>query len=101
MRRIGAGQALQQVTDNVWSIGRPFYPPILPGKVDVGGRAAVVRLSDGTLWVHSPLQLDETLKQALAKIGEVRHIVSPNFEHVSFAPAVRTQPPITCATQCM
>lgn len=81
------GQALQQVTDNVWSIGRPFYPPILPGKVDVGGRAAVVRLSDGTLWVHSPLQLDETLKEALAKIGEVRHIVSPNFEHVSFAPA--------------
>ena len=57
-------------------MGRPF----MWNGIDVGGRAAVVRLSDGTLWVHSPLKLDEGLKQALAKIGEVRHIVSPNFE---------------------
>ena len=48
----------------------------------------MVKLSDGTLWVHSPLQLDEGLKQALARLGEVRHIVSPNFEHTSFASQV-------------
>ena len=83
--RGAAGQALQQVTKNVWSMGRPF----LWNGIDVGGRAAVVRLSDGTLWVHSPLKLDEGLKQALAQLGEVRHIVSPNFEHTSFASEVR------------
>ena len=66
-------------------MGRKF----LWNGIDVGGRAAVVKLSDGTLWVHSPLKLDDALKQALAQLGDVRHIVSPNFEHTSFASEVR------------
>ncbi len=65
-------------------MGRPF----LWNGIDVGGRAAVVKLSDGTLWIHSPLKLDDGLKQALAQLGDVRHIVSPNFEHTSFASQV-------------
>lgn len=43
---------------------------------------AVVKLSDGSLWVHSPVGLDEPLRHALEEIGPVAHIVSPNFEHV-------------------
>lgn len=43
---------------------------------------AVVKLSDGSLWVHSPVELDEPLRQALEEIGPVGHIVSPNYEHV-------------------
>lgn len=43
---------------------------------------AVVKLSDGSLWVHSPVELDVPLREALAELGPVSHIVSPNYEHV-------------------
>lgn len=43
---------------------------------------AVVKLPDGSLWVHSPVDLDKPLKEALASLGPVGHIVSPNYEHV-------------------
>ena len=51
---------------------------------------AVLRLSNGSLWVHSPVQLDDTLAAALDELGDVKHIVSPNYEHVKYAPQVST-----------
>lgn len=53
---------------------------------------AVLRLSDGSLWVHSPVELDDDLAAALAELGEVKHIVSPNFEHTKFAQQVHPLP---------
>lgn len=44
-------------------------------------RMAVARLSGGSLWVWSPIQLDETLKDAVDRIGPVRYLVSPNKLH--------------------
>jgi len=46
---------------------------------------AIVRLPSGGLWVHSPVELDEPLRKALAEIGPVTDIVSPNYEHVKWA----------------
>ena len=43
--------------------------------IDVGGRCAVVKLQDGSLWVHSPVALDDNLREALAELGEVKHVV--------------------------
>ena len=58
---------------------------------------AVLRLSDGSLWVHSPVQLDDELAAALAELGEVKHIVSPNYEHTKYAQQVRSvQPSAAC-----
>lgn len=31
-------------------------------RFQVGGKMAVIRLADGTLWVHSPVHLDEPLR---------------------------------------
>jgi hypothetical protein len=47
-------------------------------------RMTVVRLGDGSLWVCSPVALDEALKDAIAALGPVRHIVSPNKLHHLF-----------------
>ena len=55
--------------------------------VDVGGRRAVVKLKNGELWVHSPIALDEETKKEIDALGEVKHIVSPNFEHLKYANA--------------
>ncbi len=51
---------------------------------------AVLRLSDGSLWVHSPVNLDDDLAAALAELGEVKHIVTPNYEHTKYAQQVQS-----------
>ncbi|KAL3138407.1 hypothetical protein ABBQ32_006203 [Trebouxia sp. C0010 RCD-2024] len=71
------GRVLTQHTENVWGAERPFTWL----GIDVNGRGAVVKLSDGSLWVHSPVKLDPELKTAMDALGPVKHIVTPNFEH--------------------
>jgi len=47
-------------------------------------RMAVARLSDGSAWVWSPIELTDELAAAVEDIGPVRHIVSPNKIHHLF-----------------
>jgi hypothetical protein len=44
-------------------------------------RMTVVRLSDGELFLHSPISFDRDLAQKLRELGTVRHLVSPNQFH--------------------
>lgn len=76
-----AGLVLTPVRENLWAAERPF----VWNSIDVGGKMAVIRLSDGTLWVHSPINLCEETKAAIDSLGTVKHIVSPNYEHVKYA----------------
>lgn len=39
---------------------------------------AIVRLSDGSLWVWSPVELTDELKAEVEALGPVKHILSPN-----------------------
>ena len=76
------GQVLTPVVDGVvWAAERPFTW----NSIDVGGKMGVVKLEDGTLWVHSPVDLDAPTKKAIDALGSVRHVVSPNYEHVKWA----------------
>jgi hypothetical protein len=47
-------------------------------------RMAVVRLSDGDLWLWSPVELTPTLESEVRELGTVRHLVSPNKLHHLF-----------------
>jgi len=47
-------------------------------------RMAVVKLSDGDVWVWSPVALTDEISNAVEAIGPVRHIVSPNKIHHLF-----------------
>jgi hypothetical protein len=47
-------------------------------------RMAVVRLSDGSAWVWSPVGLSTELAESVETIGPVRFIVSPNKIHHLF-----------------
>lgn len=47
-------------------------------------RMAVIRLSDGSLFVWSPVALSESLYAAVDALGPVRHLVSPNALHHLF-----------------
>ena len=44
-------------------------------------RMTVVRLSNGDLFLHSPIKFDEGLAKELRGLGRVRHLVSPNQFH--------------------
>ena len=44
-------------------------------------RMTVVRLSNGDLFLHSPIKFDERLARELQELGRVRHLVSPNQFH--------------------
>jgi hypothetical protein len=72
----------------VYCADRPFYW----NKIDVGCRMAVIELPSSNnsdkpdLWVHSPVGLDGPLQKLLSEIGTIKHIVSPNSEHIKFAP---------------
>ena len=44
-------------------------------------RMAVIRLSDGSAWIWSPVALSEELADSVGSVGPVRFIVSPNKIH--------------------
>jgi hypothetical protein len=44
-------------------------------------RMTVVRLSNGDLFLHSPIKFDQRLANGLLRLGTVRHLVSPNQFH--------------------
>ncbi len=44
-------------------------------------RMTVVRLSNGNLFLHSPIKFDERLAQQIRGLGTTRHLVSPNQFH--------------------
>jgi Domain of unknown function (DUF4336) len=49
-------------------------------------RMAAIRLSDGGLFIWSPIRLDGGLRAAVDALGPVRHIVAPNSLHHLFLP---------------
>lgn len=51
------------------------------GVVPLGARTIVVRLPDGTLWVHSPIALEPQWRDQLEALGKVAHVVAPNTFH--------------------
>jgi hypothetical protein len=52
-----------------------------------GTRMSVVRLSGegGALWLHSPVALDQRMREDLEGLGQVRFVVCPNMGHHMFA----------------
>ncbi|MBC3863060.1 DUF4336 domain-containing protein [Undibacterium jejuense] len=71
---------LQLIAPNIWHIQHAFTSNGLP----VSSRMTVIRLSNGNLWLHSPVALSSTLKAELDALGKVEFIVAPNKYHHLF-----------------
>ncbi len=71
------------VPDRLWIREMPLR---LYG-IELGTRMSVVRLSGegGGLWLHSPVALDQRLREELDELGRVRFVVCPNLGHHMFA----------------
>lgn len=48
---------------------------------EMGRRMAVVRLTGGDLFVHSPVRLSDQLREELGKLGDVRFVVPASVLH--------------------
>ncbi len=75
------GEALTALAPDLWAAARPLK--IAVG--DIGTRMTVVRLSDGGLWLHSPVRPDDETRRALDALGPVRAVVAPSAVHHFFA----------------
>jgi hypothetical protein len=92
MRGPSAPKTLQPVGDDLWVVANDVFAL----GVHFPGRMTVVRLSDGGLWLHSPVPIDDALAAELAALGPVRHLVGPNrFHHLHLAGARARYPEAT------
>ncbi len=72
---------LKPVAEGVWIVDSgPLRILGMPLPV----RMTVIRLGDGSLWLHSPTRYDADLHRALAALGPIRHLVAPNIAHWTF-----------------
>lgn len=61
--------------------------------IDFGARMTVIRLESGDLILHSPVIIDDSLKDELNKIGLVKYIVAPNkFHHIHVKNCISSYP---------
>lgn len=63
---------------DIWVVDGPhirFYGIPFPT------RMTVVRLPSGGVWLHSPIAVTDALFAQVAELGEIAHLVSPNWIH--------------------
>ncbi|KPI38683.1 uncharacterized protein AB675_4124 [Cyphellophora attinorum] len=72
----------REVTPEITTFSTPF---LRFGRIKVGGRGTLVRLSSGALAVFSPVALTDDVRSTVtAKGGNVKYIVALDFEHHIF-----------------
>lgn len=63
------------------------------GIFDIRSRASFVKLADGVIWVHSPIQPSPELVREINEIGPVKYVVAPNrSHHLFFLPFLQAFP---------
>jgi hypothetical protein len=81
---------LESLDRGLWAIARPFRAL---DRLEVGSRMTVLGLEDGGLLLHSPVQLDDSHREAIGALGPVRAIVAPNlWHHLFLGPAADAFP---------
>jgi hypothetical protein len=68
---------LEPLAPDLWTATAPFGA----GGMQLGVRTTIARLPDGSLWVHSPIELGDPLKAEVDALGPVRFLVAPNKIH--------------------
>lgn len=72
---------LEPVDTNIWTVSLPRKTLGL----SLGVRMTVIRLPNGQLFLHSPVELTPSLREELDELGRVRYVICPNKMHHLFA----------------
>jgi hypothetical protein len=73
--------SLLQIDRDLWHAEHSFRA----FGIAVSTRMTVVRLTDGALWLHSPIPISKDLQRQIDALGPVRFIVAPNRYHHLYA----------------
>ena len=65
---------LEPLTPGIWAARGPFSVAGLK----LGCRATIVKLSDGRLWIHSPIEFSPEDVEEIRNLGEVAFLVAPS-----------------------
>lgn len=85
---------LKPVAPELWLADGPLiHMAALGSRAAFPTRMTLARLSDGGLWVHSPIAPDDHLFAAVDALGPVRHLVSPNRLHYAHIAAWKRRYP--------
>jgi len=79
----------EYIAEQIWLCS---YPVNYLG-IKLRSRMTVIRLDDRKLMLHSPCEIDDHMRRALAALGEVAYIVAPGtFHYLHFASAQAAYP---------
>ncbi|MDY7007589.1 MAG: DUF4336 domain-containing protein [Cyanobacteriota bacterium] len=72
----------KKVDKNIWIVDGGIVKMAMYGtQIPFPTRMTIVRLKNGELWCHSPIELNPQLKAEIDRLGLVRHLISPNKIH--------------------
>ncbi len=69
--------------ENIWIVDGPLVRMSVGAGLSIPfpTRMVVIRLASGALFVWSPTQLSDALRERVRALGDVRHLISPNKIH--------------------
>lgn len=69
---------LKRIDENIWVVDGPEIDFRYAGMhLPFPTRITVVQLPDDNVWVHSPIEPDDTLFEAVSAIGAMRYVIVP------------------------
>lgn len=71
---------LKAIAPDIWHVPHNFIANGLP----VSSRMTVVRLRDGSLWLHSPVPLSNEDRAELQSLGRIKYVIAPSKTHHLF-----------------
>ena len=79
---------LKPIAEDIWIVDGPAIEmPFGLAKVPFSTRMTVVRLANGKLWCHSPIEPEQALLDSLDQLGEVAYLIGPNKLHYAYLQA--------------
>ncbi|HEM3512612.1 DUF4336 domain-containing protein [Streptococcus suis] len=83
---------LKPIAENIWIVDGPAIEmPFGLAKVPFSTRMTIIRLANGKLWCHSPIQPTQALLDSLDQLGEVAYLIGPNKLHYAYLQALYPQ----------
>lgn len=80
---------LRQIAPTIWTVPQALTALGLA----IGTRMTIVKLSDGSLWLHSPVKFTPELLAEVQALGPIRYLVAPNcFHHLFFGAWAEANP---------
>jgi hypothetical protein len=77
-----ADSSCQQVGDDIWVVESFYFP--FGGLYQSEQNMIVVCLEDGGLALVNPVELNDTIREGLQKLGSVRYLITPTEKHHKF-----------------